>query len=527
MSTLELFLVFCLVSLASHRIGKWFTAIRLPYITGYLAVGAIAGGFVLDVLPKGVDTDLRFVDEVALGLIAFVAGSELFLAEIRERFRTILAMAGGMTVVGLVVLGAGVAALASVAPFGDGLSRSEILAMAVLGGTVLLALSPPSTIAVIKEVGARGIFTSTVLSITVVMDVIVVITFAASASVAGALLGDSGLSLSFLPVLAIDLICAVVVGVVLGRLFALVLSWKLPWVVNAGLVLAAGYGVYEAADLIKNWSSDQLGFEVYIEPLLATLIAGVVVANFTSQRSSFEHVLHKVSPAVYVAFFTLTGLSLKLDTLLSVLPIAALLFVVRVASIAVGSMAGARIAGETGPLASRGWMAMVTQAGIALGLAREAAIQFPSLGDGFATLIVAVIVLNEIFGPMLLKFVLGRVGEIDGDDGRAALIYGIDRNALRLTERLEANGWTVTLADSHLDHIEDLSAGDEPDRVMTLIEPGTAVAHLQELDELPDTIVAMGGNDRANLELCEAANEAGVARHGGAHHAVGTARPVP
>ncbi len=512
MSTLELFTVFCLVCLASHRIGKWFTAVRLPYITGYLAVGAIAGGFVLDVLPKGVDADLRFVDEVALGLIAFVAGSELFLVEIRERIRTILAMSGGIALVGLVVMGAVVAALAGVAPFGDGLSRSEVLAVAVLGGTVLLALSPPSTIAVIKEVGARGRFTSTVLSVTVVMDVVVVITFAAAASVAGALLGDGGLSLSFLPILLVDLTCAVLVGVVLGKFFAVMLARKLPLLVNAAVVLSAGYAVYEAADLIKNWSMDELGFEVYIEPLLATLIAGAVVANFTSQRNPFEHVLHTVSPAIYVAFFTLTGLSLKLDTLLGVLPIAVLLFVVRIASIAAGSMLGARIAGESGHLSRRGWMAMITQAGIALGLAREAAIQFPSLGDGFATLIVAVIVLNEIFGPMLLKYVLGRVGEVDGGDGRIALIYGIDRNALRLTERLEANGWSVALADSHLDHIEELAADGETNRPMTLIVPGGAATHLQGLDVLPDTIVAMGGDDRANLELCEAAREAGVER---------------
>lgn len=512
MSTFELFIIFCLVSLASHRIGKWFTAIRLPYITGYLAVGAIAGGFVLDVLPKGVDADLRFVDEVALGLIAFVAGSELFLAELRERIRTIIAMAGGMTIVGLLVIGGAVAGLAGVASFGDGLSRSEVMAMAVLGGTVLLALSPPSTIAVIKEVGARGRFTSTVLSITVVMDVVVVITFAASASVAGALLGDSGLSLSFVPILLIDLACAAIVGVVLGKSFARVLSWKLPWTINAAIILSAGYGVYEAADLIKNWSTDRLGFEVYIEPLLATLIAGAVVANFTAQRASFENVLHKVSPAVYVAFFTLTGLSLKLDTLLGVLPIAALLFVVRIVSIAVGSMAGARIVGESGHLRNRGWMAMVTQAGIALGLAREASIQFPSLGDAFATLIVAVIVLNEIFGPMLLKFVLGRVGEVDGGDGRTALVYGVDRNALRLTDRLEGDGWSVTLADSREEHLDEIAEDGDPDRAMTLITQGGAAAYLAELEELPDTIVAMSGDDRANLELCEAASEAGIER---------------
>lgn len=512
MSTLELFLIFALVSLASHRIGKWFTAIRLPYITGYLAVGAVAGGFVLEILPKGVDADLRFVDEIALGLIAFVAGSELFIAELRDRIRTIMWISGGMTFVGLVIIGLSVGGLATVASFGDGLSRSEVLAVAVLGGTVLLALSPPSTIAVIKEVGARGPFTTTILSVTVVMDVIVVIAFATAASVVGALLGDGGLSLMFVPILALDLVLAVLVGFAVGKLFAALLARRPSFVVAAIVVLAAGYGVYELADLVSHWSETELGFKVYVEPLLATLVAGATVANFTAQRNAFDDVLHRVSPGVYVAFFTLTGLSLKLDTLLAVLPIAGVIFLVRVASIALGAGLGARAAGESGHVAKVGWMAMITQAGIALGLAREAAIQFPALGDSFATLIVAVIVLNEIFGPMLLKFVLGRVGEVSVGDGREALIHGIDRNALQLARRLEDSGWAVTLSDRRQDHIDDLATLDESPRSVRLIVSGSAEAFFAELEHLPDTVVAMAGDDVANLDLCRAATEAGVAR---------------
>ncbi len=458
--------------------------------------------------PKGVDVELRFIDEIALGLIAFVAGSELFIAELRQRIRTIVAIAGGVTVVGLVVLGAGVGGLATVASFGDGLSRTEVLAIAVLGSTVLLALSPPSTIAVIKEVGARGRFTSIVLSVTVVMDVVVVIAFATSASVASALLGDGGLSFTFIPILILDLVLAVAVGVALGKALAWVLSWKLPFVATAAVVLGAGYGVYEMADLVSSWSSSELGFKVYVEPLLATLVAGATVANFTSQRNAFDNVLHRLAPGVYVAFFTLTGLSLKLDTLLAVLPIAAVLFGIRIVSIAIGSSLGARVAGESGSLVTKGWMAMITQAGIALGLAREAAIQFPELGDGFATLIVAVVVLNEIFGPMLLKFVLGRVGEVGGGDGQSAMIYGIDRNTVQLAERLEAAGWMTSLSDGRQEHLDD----DDSTRSTTLIPAGQADAYFEELEELPDTVVAMSGDDLANLDVCRAAVATGVGR---------------
>ena len=509
MTTLELFAIFVLVCLASHRIGKWFTAVGLPYITGYLAAGAVAGGFILDLLPKGADADLRFVDEISLGVIAFVAGSELFFPELRERFRTILTMAGAVSLSGALIIGGAVGGLATVASFGEGLGTAEIIAMAVLGGTVLLALSPPSTIAVIKEVGARGRFTSTALSLTIVMDVVVVIAFATAASIVGALLGDDGLQLSFIPILILDLALACLIGFVVGKGLAFVLRLKLPLVVTAALILATGYAIYAAADLVSNWSVDAVGFEIYLEPLLATLIAGTVVTNFTDQRHSFEHVLHVVSPAVYVAFFTLTGVSLKLDTLLAVLPVAAVLFLVRVVAIAVGTTTGARLAGETGTIAKRSWLALITQAGIALGLAREASIQFPALGDGFATLIVAVIVLNEIFGPMLLKYVLNRVGEVNQGDGRHALIYGVDRNALQLLARLETAGWSATLADDERARVADVEESEDEATIMVVDDPTQFFA---DMEELPDTVVAMDGDDEANLKLCQAAVEAGVER---------------
>ncbi len=509
MTTFELLAIFALVSIASHRIGKWFTAIGLPYITGYLAAGAVAGWFVLELLPVGAEVELRFVDEISLGLIAFVAGSELYIPELRDRVRTILTMAGAISVAGLAIIGGTVGGLATVASFGDVLGGAEIVAMAVLGGTVLLALSPPSTIAVIKEVGARGRFTSTALSLTIVMDVVVVVAFAASASVAGALLGDGGLQLSFIPILLLDLTLACIIGFTVGKVIAAYLRLGLPLVVNAAVVLSIGFGIYEAADFVSEWSVDAVGFEIYLEPLLATLIAGTVVTNFTDQRHTFEHVLHKVSPAVYVAFFTLTGVSLKLDTLLAVLPVAAVLFVVRIVAIAVGTTTGARLARETGHIASKSWLALITQAGIALGLAREASIQFPSLGDAFATLIVAVIVLNEIFGPMLLKYILNRVDEVGQGDGRRALIYGVDRNALQLAERLEAAGWATTLADDEHDHVAE---AEQAERSRTILVLEDAEQFFADLDQLPDTVVAMGGDDDANLDLCRAAVEAGIER---------------
>jgi Kef-type K+ transport system membrane component KefB len=492
--TLGLLLTFGLISLASHRIGKWFTAIGLPYITGYLAVGAVAGAFVLDVLPSGAADQLRFVDEISLGVIAFVAGSELYLPDLRSRLRPILSMTAGVAVVGAIVIGVSIYLLTGVLSFTADLDTPARIATAMLGAAVLLALSPPSTIAVIKEVGARGPFTSTALSVTIVMDVVVVVAFAAAASISGVLIRGDALGIGFVGVLAIDLALAIGLGFVLGRFLGFVLARRLPVLVTAAVVLALGFGVYELADLIDAWSTAALPFEIYIEPLLLTLVAGFTVTNFTEQRGAFEEVLHAVGPAVYVAFFTLTGVSLKLDTLLAVLPAAVALFAVRIVAIAIGTFLGARLGGAEGALRRRTWLALITQAGIALGLAREAGLQFPTLGAAFTTLIIAVVVLNEVFGPMMLKWVLQQVGEAAQDrDDRHVVIHGDDRSADLLATRLGEDGWSIG-------RVVASPPPEEEDEV------GSSVPVLAP----PDAVVALGGDDADNLRICSEAADAGV-----------------
>lgn len=169
---------FGLVSLAAHAVGRWFSSIRLPYITGYLATGALVGTFGLDLIPSAAAADLRFIDELSLGVIAFIAGSELRLADLRGRVRTLAMVAGGLVTVGVSALAVAVFAATGLLAFGSGLPVVQRVAIAALGAVVLLALSPPSTIAVIKELRARGPFTSQVLITTVVMDVVIIVLFA-------------------------------------------------------------------------------------------------------------------------------------------------------------------------------------------------------------------------------------------------------------------------------------------------------------------------------------------------------------
>ena len=58
-----------------------------------------------------------------------------------------------------------------------------------------------------------------------------------------------------------------------------------------------------------------------------------------------------------------------------------------------------------------GGLSFIAQAGVSLGLAGIVARRFPDWGAALATTIVAIIALNQIIGPVALKFALNAVGE--------------------------------------------------------------------------------------------------------------------
>lgn len=512
MDILVYFVSFVMISLSAYLIGKAFTRINLPYITGYLLAGALAGPFLLDFIPSESVIKLRFVDQISLAIIAFVAGSELFIKDIRERLQSILYSSLGMTIVGMLLGSVAIFLLTEILPFTQGKPVSERLAVALLGATVLLALSPPSTIAVIKEVRARGAFTRTLLSVTVFMDVFIIVLFAITTSIASVLLTGTEFNVLFVVYLAIDLFIATAIGYLVGRLLQLVLGMSWHGLIKTALIVLIGYGVYLLSDQVKVISTATLGFEIYIEPLLICLIGGFMVTNFSSHRNEFDELMHDIGPIVYVAFFTLTGISLKLDILLQTLPFAIVLFLVRMLGIYIGVFAASRLARESDVFKRYAWLGFITQAGIALGLSREVAVQFPSLGTAFATLIISVIVLNEIFGPMLLREALKRAGEanLPDDDmehehsGRQAVILGVETQSVALARELQNHGWQVILADTDGRHVEALAAADVDERHIQVINDET-LAEL--INQNTDAIVAMLADDDDNLRVSRFARD--------------------
>ncbi len=331
---------FVVIALASNQLGRFFVKARLPLISGFLFTGIIAGPSVLGMIPAGAVGHLRFVDETSLAFIAFAAGSELYLRELTGRFRSIAWVTIGLVASTFTLGGLTLFLLADYIPFMQDMPATHRIAISALGGVILVARSPASAIAVMKELRAKGPFTQTALGVTVIMDAVVIALFAVNSSVADALLANVGFDLSFVLLLLIEFAVSLAIAFALSKLLQLVLSRRTHRLAKTGVILAAGYGVFILSAKIRTFSHDHLDVEVLLEPLLICMAASVLVTNYSRYRTEFLTILHNAGPPIYIAFFTLTGASLELDVLAKTWTIALALFFVRLAAIFIGSFSG-------------------------------------------------------------------------------------------------------------------------------------------------------------------------------------------
>jgi Kef-type K+ transport system membrane component KefB len=256
------------------------------------------------------------------------------------------------------------------------------------------------TLAMLTETGARGPLARTTLGVVLVADVVVILLFTAAFSLAQGSLGGApaGASSSLFQLLR-EVLGSICAGLLVGGVVSLYLRF-----VRHELVVFAVVVVFATAA-----AAQALQFEL----LLSLLVAGFFVENLAPVRAEpLVETLHHMAVPVFVIFFAMAGAELDVASFASLWPVILLLAVVRGAAILGGSRAGARIGGAEPVVAREVWTGLVSQAGVALGLATIIAERLPGLGRAMQVLIVGIIAVNESVGPVLFRRGLSRAGEI-------------------------------------------------------------------------------------------------------------------
>ena len=385
--------------LAAYVGGELATRVRLPRLTGYLIVGFAVGPAWLGLVRREEVEALGFIADAATALIALAVGSELSLESLRRSRVALARLATGAIVfpflaVTLVMLSVGTSfPLTRHQPLGDGAVVALVL------GTLAVASSPLVTMAMMSELDARGPVARALLSITVVQDIAAVILFALVLANGRMLTSAGALNMAIAGTAMVRLVGSAAAGTVLG--FALGRYLRLVQQHTALFLVAGAFVAAEVARL------------THLEALMIALAAGFYLENFAPVESErLRRELKRGSVPLYVAFFAWTGAGLRIGVLADLWPWILLLVGLRVVGLRYGMLWAGRHPSVTPVLAREGWLGLISQAGMALGLAQLARRAFPEWGVSLETLIVAMIGVHELAGPICFRTALVRAGDI-------------------------------------------------------------------------------------------------------------------
>jgi Kef-type K+ transport system membrane component KefB len=384
--------------LAGDLSGQILSLVRLPQLTGYLLAGLAAGPHVLHFVDHHTVERLQIFNGLALALIAFEAGAELSLEMLQKGLRTI--SWGVLTQVGVLfpVITAVFFAARPLMPFLDGQPALAVLGLSLLWGVVAVVKSPSAALGLLSETGADGPLARYAVAMVVLLDIIILILVALMMVVARTLIDPAAqFSFSELAEVGHEIIASISVGTTLGLVVALYLRF-----VGRGLILFLLALAFGASELAKYFGYDAL---------LIFAVAGFVVQNLSSQGPKLLGSIAQTGRVVYVVFFALAGAHLDLPTVRALWPVALMFAGARGLATFAATRASSRLARDPEVIRKWGWSPLISQAGVAIGVASIAAAAFPAVGPGFRSLAIAVVGINETFGPVLFKLALDRAGE--------------------------------------------------------------------------------------------------------------------
>jgi len=373
-----------LLGLAADEIGR---RTRLPRVTLLLLFGVIAGPSVFDLLPKELATWYELLASIALTMVAFLLGGTLSLETLRRHGKEIVIVSLSVAVMTAFVVSVGLVAIGVATP------------LALLLGGIATATDPAATQDVIRQIRAKGSFTTKLLGIVAIDDAWGLIIFSIMLVAAKSVMGNG--SIDVISHGAWEIFGAVAVGLIVGLPGALLTGRLRP----GEPVQSEAIGIVFVCAGLAIW----LG----VSFLLAGMVAGFVIVNLAQHHSRPFHEIEQIEWPFMVIFFVLAGASLQLSSVAAVGFLGGVCIVLRITSRVLGGWLGGWLTGA--PAQHRRWMgvALLPQAGVALGMALMASGNIGSLKEPLLAVAIGTTVAFEIIGPALTQLALKQVGESD------------------------------------------------------------------------------------------------------------------
>lgn len=446
--------------------GRFVSHFRIPKVTGYLLAGILLSPSIANIFSKVLSQDvyasvseLRFISELALGLIAFSIGGEFQ----HERFKKIgskmLTVSLWETLITFVLV------FLPLIVFTKDLKLSICLAI------FSIATAPAATLLVLREYDSEGVVTDSLITLTGLNNFICLTLFTLCFPLITLATEPSFTPFVFTIFSSLgSILLFLAVGFTLG--FFLSFFENRISKPNELIVITMGTIIMGIG----------LAHILGVSPLLVNLVMGVTVINLAKRGSVLFEEIKRIDLPIYAAFFALSGASLHWGLLSAVGGVGILYVAGRMLGKVLGVAFGAAQAGTSQNLKKRGGLGLLAQAGVVLGLALLVQDKDPKLGEIVSTTILSTVIVFEILGPLAVRWSVVRSGEvkiiklIHRDEGApfgASLKEVIDRLRLSLgMPEWKNKEFTGDIFVKHVmrTHVEVIHDDTHFDQILKIIE---------------------------------------------------------
>ena len=365
--------------------------LRLPNVTAYIITGILIGPYVLDLIPSGVVRGMDFMADIALAFIAFSTGQYFrFSAQKKNGAKVILItlceafLASGIVFVLLFVI-----------------LRLDLVFSLVLAA-LAAATSSASTVMTIRQTRAKGDFVDTLLQLIAVDNIVALLMYSTAISVAAATISGEPFSIASVVMPLVTNIGVLLLGGVFGWFMKLMLEDRSN---DNRLIIAVAF-LFAFCGICAL---------LEISPLLGCMSMGTVYINTAEDDKLFKQ-LNYFSPPILLLYFVRSGLNFDLSALFGVSTVTGavplflitiLYFFGRIAGKYFGSFFGCLFVKKKKEVRNYLGMALVPQAGVAIGLAALGARTLGGeVGSALQTIILSACILYELIGPASAKLSL-------------------------------------------------------------------------------------------------------------------------
>jgi Kef-type K+ transport system membrane component KefB len=378
-----------IILFAGLLFSKLVKRLNQPDIIGYLIAGIVIGPSVLNLVNYNQIDKLDTFGIIALSFIAFLIGSQFKLKYIKKLGAkpfviTLFSCLCTLILVSLSLFLAG-----------------NDLAFSLLLGAIASSTAPAVAMIVIKENRARGSLTNTILSVIAIDDILAIVIFG-FCLVFAENLTNNNIVLTDLAKPFIEIILSILFGIGTGLLLGMFVK-KIKSDNNViTLIIAFVFLTIVVTDYYN------------VSSLLVCMIMGGVFINYFQHRTTDKvlDLIDYIIPPILAIFFVISGASLNFSLIPSVWLICLLYILTRMVGKIFGSYLGSVVSKEEVKITKYLGPTLLSQTGLAVGLAVIASSVLKDSGNNIETILIASSFIFDLFTPSVTKKMLKNAKEI-------------------------------------------------------------------------------------------------------------------